>query len=262
MPDRHFHPFSPTGRPCLRVIVRLIAAPFLAQLIPAVFAADDMIPKGFGPERYARLWERNPFTLVTPVTVQAHTSAFDKLVLVSWSQDGNHEVVFVQNTDTNDVQKVSGTPNAQGLRLVEVHRNANLQAVEAILANSTEHGPVRFRTEAPNAAPGAGLAGANAPGDQTGAGVPGLGSPVTAPQSGVPASQPPVPNASAFNAAAQASQRMNGGPPRPNNIQPNVPRVPTAADYRRRRVLPTPNTNLQPSVNPQPPANPTRENQD
>jgi hypothetical protein len=261
MPDRHFHASAPTGRPCLRFIARLIAATFLAQLIPAVFAADDMIPKGFGPERYARLWERNPFTLVTPVTVQAHTSAFDKLVLVSWSQDGNHEVVFVQNADTNEVQKVSDTPNAQGLRLVEVRRNANLQAVEAILANSTEHGPVRFRTEVAAAAPGTGIAGASAPGDQTGAGVPGLGSSVTAPQPPVPVSQPPVPNANAFNAAAQANQRMNGGPPRPN-VQPNVPRVPTAADYRRRRVLPTPNTNLQPSVNPQPPANPARENQD
>jgi hypothetical protein len=249
MPAQQSQPFRSTRPlPCW-FHVGLAA---LTCLACSLSAADDPIPKGFGPERYARLWERNPFTLVTPVTAQGHVSPFDKMVLVSWSQDGNHEVVFVQNADTNDVQKVSGTPNAQGLRLVEVHRNANLQAVEAILAKGTEQGPVRFRTEVPAAAPSTGLAGASAPGDQTAAGVPGMAPPPPAPQ-------PPVPNGSAFN-AGPANPRMNGGALRSNN-QPAAPRVPTAADYRRRRVLPTPNPNLQP-VNPPAPNSPNRENQD
>ena len=253
--NRRLHARAAAPRPSSRFLVRLVAVAILAQPFSAAFAADDTIPKGFTPDRYASLWERNPFTLVTPVAAQAHSSAFDKMALVSWSQDGDHEVVFVQNTDTNDVQKVSASPNAQGLRLVEVHRNANLQAVEAILANGTEQGPVRFRTEAPAAAlAGAGAGpGVGVTGDPTGQGAPAMAAPVPVPQ-------PPMPNGSAFN-AGPVNQRMNSNLPRPNN-QPNVPRVPTAADYRRRRVLPTPNINLQTPVNPQAPVGPTRENQD
>ncbi|HEY0789957.1 MAG TPA: hypothetical protein VGD78_02725 [Chthoniobacterales bacterium] len=253
MPDRHFHTLAFGEAPRFRHPFGLTTVALLAVGLAAVFGADDTIPKGFGPDRYAQLWQRNPFTLVTPVTAEAHATAFDKMVLVSWSQDGNHEVVFVQNTDTNDVQKVGDTPNAQGLRLIEVHRNASLQGVEAILANGTEQGPVRFRTEVPTA-PGTAVAGAPVPGDQAGAAMPGTAVPP------MPAPQPPVPNANAFN-AAPANQRMNSGVPRPNNL-PSVPRVPGAADYRRRRVLPTPNITLQPPVNPQAPASPNRENQD
>ena len=66
-------------------------------------SADDGIPIGFKANRYSHLWERNPFTLVTPASSQARPSAFDKLVLVGWLKD----VIFFQNTETNDTQEIT-----------------------------------------------------------------------------------------------------------------------------------------------------------
>jgi hypothetical protein len=60
------------------------------------FAFGQQLPSGFKIERYAPVWERNPFTLVTPAPAEKHVSAFDNLFLASWLKDGSKEVVLVQ----------------------------------------------------------------------------------------------------------------------------------------------------------------------
>src|ERR1700722_8932789 len=118
----------------------------------AVMASDD-IPVGHQADRYQPVWERNPFTLVTPVTVQAKPKVFDKLVLVSWLNDGSKDIVFVQNTETNEVQKITTVANSDNLRLIAVHKSADPKLAEVVLSNGTEEGSVKFRTEVAATAP-------------------------------------------------------------------------------------------------------------
>lgn len=197
--------------------------------------ANDQVPVGFSASRYAHLWERNPFTLVTPAAPQAAPSAFDKLALVSWFRAGKKVVVFVQNTETNEVQKITTSPNAQGLRLVDIHPNSNPKAVEAVLADNSQQGTVRFRLDVQPAVGTPGVPGA--PPGVAGPGLP----PGVQGTAGVP--QPPGVgrNFPPYNAGAVANQALNGAPPGPGVANPGGnPRVPAANDYRRRRVLATP----------------------
>jgi len=53
-----------------------------------------------------------------------------KWVLLSLLNNGGADVAFVQNTETNQVQKVTKDPNVNNLRLVEIHRNTDPQKVE------------------------------------------------------------------------------------------------------------------------------------
>jgi len=48
------------------------------DLSPQSLSAAEL-PVGFGVERYARIWERNPFTLVTPDVRPAQASPFNNL---------------------------------------------------------------------------------------------------------------------------------------------------------------------------------------
>ena len=68
---------------------------FLLGVASWTATASDDIPVGYKADRYQPVWERNPFTLVTPVAAQAKPKVFDKLVLLSWLNDGNKDVVFV-----------------------------------------------------------------------------------------------------------------------------------------------------------------------
>jgi hypothetical protein len=109
--------------------------------------ADAEIPAGFKLERYARVWERNPFTLITPSAPQAQHSAFDKLFLTSWLKDGRTDVIFIQNLETNEVQKITSEANQDNLRLIALHLNPNPQFVEAVISDGKEQGPVKFRLD-------------------------------------------------------------------------------------------------------------------
>jgi hypothetical protein len=77
---------------------------------------------GFKIERYAHIWQRNPFTLVTPAAPREQDSPFSKMFLTSWLKDGSREVIFVQNSDTNVVQRITEQPNQNSLRLLETGR--------------------------------------------------------------------------------------------------------------------------------------------
>ena len=81
----------------------------------------------------------------TQTTPQAHAGAFGNLVLVSWLEDAGKDVIYVQNTETNDVQKITSEPNLDHFRIVELHPNADPKLFEAVISNGSQQGPVRFR---------------------------------------------------------------------------------------------------------------------
>lgn len=111
-------------------------------------ASGDEIPVGFKLERYDRVWEHNPFTLVAPASPQARRSVFDKLVLTSWLKDGRTDVIYVQNSETNEAQKITPEPNQDNLRLIALRLNPSPQLVEAVISDGKEEGSVKFRFDA------------------------------------------------------------------------------------------------------------------
>ena len=120
-----------------------------SQALPAggnVRPGED-IPVGFKVERYAALWKRNPFTLVTPSAPQAHQSPFEKLSLASWFKDGGTQGIFVQNSDTNESERITQAPNKDNLRLIALHLNPDPKLVEAVISNGQEEGSVKFRLD-------------------------------------------------------------------------------------------------------------------
>jgi hypothetical protein len=112
--------------------------------------ADDALPTGFKADRYRPLWERNPFTLTTPA-VQTQPQVFSKLVVVSWLNDGK-DSLFVQNTDTNDIEKITDVPNEKGLRIVDVHAKGGtdfqmIRDFEAVISDGSEQGTIKFKPQ-------------------------------------------------------------------------------------------------------------------
>jgi hypothetical protein len=152
----HLRGFEGTGRPCARGAEGAKAASSLLCFVllsaPMPMRAEDPLPTGFKADRYRSIWERNPFTLVTPAApVQSQT--FSKLVVVSWLNDGGKDSLFVQDSDTNDVQMITDVPNDKGLRIVEVHAKGGedfqmVRDFEAVISNGSEQGTIKFRSPA------------------------------------------------------------------------------------------------------------------
>ena len=109
----------------------------------------------FTPYDYVRS-PRDPFldkSVKMTIMGEYKPSVLDKLVLVSWLDDAGKIVIFVQNTETNDVQRITSEPNKDNFRLVEVHPNADPKLFEAVISNGSEKGPVRFQLTPPNPNP-------------------------------------------------------------------------------------------------------------
>ena len=99
---------------------------------------------------------RDPFldkSVKTTIVGEDKANVLDKLVLVSWLDDAGKIVIFVQNRETNDVQKITSEPNKDNLRIVEIHPNADPKLFEAVISNGIEKGPVKFRLTPPNPNP-------------------------------------------------------------------------------------------------------------
>jgi hypothetical protein len=79
------------------------------------------------------------------ITPQVRPGIFGNLVLVSWLQDAGKNIIYVQNVETNDVQKITSQPNLDNFRIVELHPNSDPKLVEAVISNGSQQGPVRFR---------------------------------------------------------------------------------------------------------------------
>ena len=105
-----------------------------------------MVPVGFKVERYRAVWEKDPFNPPTP-EAQVHTTSFDKIILLSWLEDGPATIVFVENTDTKEVHKISANAGANHIRLITLHKDADPAKAEALLSDGKEQGLVRFRME-------------------------------------------------------------------------------------------------------------------
>ena len=104
---------------------------------------------------------RDPFldkSVKTTIMGEFKANVLDKLVLVSWLDDAGKIVIFVQNTETNDVQRVTYEPNKDHFRIVEIHPNADPKLFEAVISNGSEKGPVRFRLAPPDQKPQIGTA--------------------------------------------------------------------------------------------------------
>jgi len=96
-----------------------------------------VIPPAIQPPQPA---EKSP-----PTKPPAHAGTFGNLVLVSWLQDAGKDVIYVQNTETQDVQKITSEPNLDHFRIVELHQNADPKLFEAVISNGSQQGAVRFR---------------------------------------------------------------------------------------------------------------------
>jgi hypothetical protein len=209
---------------------KLLAATLLVLVSRWSALASDDIPSGFQPDRYQSIWIRNPFTLVTPVVEHVQPKFFDKLILASWLNDGGKDVVFVENTETNQLEKVTKEPNEHHLRLVSIHRDADPGKAEVVLSDGSEQGSVRFRTDM----------GASVGQNQVGAPVPAPGTVVR--NSGVPQPVQRFKNA----------QPMPGVHPSPQAVQqlpvPQFPQTqatttmsaPRASEVRRKRITAPP----------------------
>ncbi|MBV8378160.1 MAG: hypothetical protein JO279_14280 [Verrucomicrobia bacterium] len=118
-------------------------------VIPCARAHGQDIPAGFNVERYATLWARNPFTLEIAAAPEVRHSAFEKLSLTSWLIDGGKESIFVEDSETKEVQRIGSKPNQRGMRLIAMHLNLNPRLVEAVIADDKEQGTVKFRYDGP-----------------------------------------------------------------------------------------------------------------
>lgn len=84
----------------------------------------------------------SPATQADP---QVRSGRPGKFVLVSWLNDGGKDVVYVQNTETSEVQKITSEPNIDNFRIVAVHPNSDPKEFEAIISNGKELTQVRFQ---------------------------------------------------------------------------------------------------------------------
>jgi hypothetical protein len=99
---------------------------------------------------------RDPFldkSVTTTIMGAYKPSVLDKLVLVSWLNDAGKTVIYVQNLETNEVQRITSEPNKDNFRIVEVHPNADPKQFEVVISNGNEKGPVKFREIQPKPNP-------------------------------------------------------------------------------------------------------------
>jgi hypothetical protein len=201
-------------------------------LLVGIGRSDDTLPKGFDVARYQQIWERNPFTLVTPTVAQGPASPFSKLILVNWLHYKGKDILFVQDTETNEVTKVTkeeGT-NSDRLRLIEVVPNKNPSLILAKLTNGKEEGIVKFKFE-------------QAQNNQ-------VVNPNLGMQRPIPGQPQVGPNGQQFGGPLRRGvPQTPTGVNQPNNFQRNPTNAPEAQDVRRRRMLPTPAQNPVPQNN-------------
>jgi hypothetical protein len=204
----------------------------LSANVSWVATASDDVPAGYKADRYQPIWERNPFTIVTPVVQSAQPKVFDKLVLVSWLNDGGNDVVFVQNIETNEVQKITKDPNSNNLRLVAIHKAADPKDADAVLSNGNEEGSVKFRLETVAAGP--------PQAGQQQQPIPAAGAPNQVPA--LPT--PPLAGLSRqAQAALKAQQSARFNAPQGDQAQPEAGRMPPrASEVRRKRITAPPVT--------------------
>ena len=71
----------------------------------------------------------DPVKLATP-DPNKQGGTFANLILVGWLNDAGNYVIFVQNTETKKLQKVTSEPNKDHFRIIEFRQNADPKQVE------------------------------------------------------------------------------------------------------------------------------------
>jgi hypothetical protein len=128
-----------------------VALVLLWTMVPS--APSEEIPKGFKIERYTQLWERSPFTIMSPPVRKAQASPFDRLFLTCWVKSGAKNGIVVQDSETNEVQSITEQPNDSNFRLVALRLNSNPKLVEALVSRGGEQGIVKFRYDSQSPTP-------------------------------------------------------------------------------------------------------------
>jgi hypothetical protein len=106
---------------------------------------NEKIGPGADPRTFVPPAVPQPTQTAAKTKPQAQAGIFGNLVLVSWLEEAGKNVIYVQNTETNDVQEITSEPNLDNFRIVEIHPNADLRLFEAVISNGSQQGPVRFR---------------------------------------------------------------------------------------------------------------------
>ena len=137
-----------------------------------------------------------------------------------------------QNTETNEVQKITTDANSDNLRLIAIHKAADPKMAEVVLSDGTEEGSVKFRLEVAAAAPQQNVAQPAAPTDgaakrpKPSSGRAGAGCHVT------PGPSSAERAAWRFGANQQGMAQMQTAP---GTLLP-----PRASEARRKRITPPP----------------------
>jgi hypothetical protein len=118
------------------------AAGLLAFLSATAFSQE--IPQGHRLEDYSPLMKRNPFVLATVDVTPSRPSPFEKLFLEGWSRNDGQEVIFIRDSETNAVERLTINPNRDNLRLLVIHPNEDPQLVEALISDGSNQGLVKF----------------------------------------------------------------------------------------------------------------------
>jgi hypothetical protein len=84
----------------------------------------------------------DPVKVVTP-DPNTQGGTFGNLILVGWLNDAGNDVIFVQNTETKKLQKITAEPNRDHFRIIEIRPNADPKLVEAVISNGTDQGTVK-----------------------------------------------------------------------------------------------------------------------
>lgn len=123
----------------------------------SLLAVEAIIPQGYTPERYERIWKKSPFTVasvIAPAAVDNSTFA-DTLTLVGLVTIGGKPLVTVVSNDSQETQLVdSEKPNADGLQVVSFVNNLDPTKVEVVLKKGDVSGTLHFSiNETPAPAP-------------------------------------------------------------------------------------------------------------
>ena len=123
-------------------------ATLLSLLFLGVFGFSQELPAGFSADRYTDLWKRNPFVLQKAIPQTVAPSRFQSMFLTSWLKQGPVDVVFVQDKNNDEIERITAVPNKSKLRLIEIQTNPDPRLVKAVISDGEEQGVVTFHLEA------------------------------------------------------------------------------------------------------------------
>jgi len=130
-----------------------MAASFHLPIFFALFAvtslpaAEVVVPQGYTPERYERIWKKSPFTVASVIAPEATNNASfaDNLSLVGLVTIGGKPLVTVVATDSQETSLVDADkPNAAGLQVASFVNNLDPSKVEVVLKKGDATGTLRF----------------------------------------------------------------------------------------------------------------------